>query len=201
MAKSKRSYGEGVTGRDILDNICEQNRMRNPEAYDAACGIPGYLGQALIGAKVTKLDTITGRSKMKPSSFISDVIYAAENLQMDRQNAIIKLSRENGGGIVSTDESLIRFLKACIACSYNPNEDFSFTLSEFAKKVLSSADSLILPIEVPTAGSKVRKIVLQELNDHLKKICDEHSIPYSSVVDEPKRRRKRVGELLEQAAN
>lgn len=201
MAKSKRSYGEGVTGRDILDDICESNRMKNPDAYDSACSIPGYLGQVVIGSKQTKLDTITGKSKMKPSSFISDVIYAAENLQIDRDNAVIRLTGDHSGAVVSTHESLIRFLKACIACSYNPNKDFSFILAEFSKKVLSSVNDLMLPIEISTTGSKVKKIVLQELNDHLKEICDDNGIPYKSVLDVPKSRGKRVQKLLEQAAN
>lgn len=198
---NKKHYGENAVGRDILDDICEKNREKNPEAYDSARSIPGYFGQVSIGTKLTKLNTISSKNKLNPTSFISDIIYAADNLKIDRGDAVIKLSGDAGDITVQTHESLIRFLKACIACSYNPNEHFSQTVAEFAKKVLSTANDLILPIEISTDGSKVSKIVLQELNEHIKEICDKNNIPYKSVVDAPKSKRSKVSKLLEQAAN
>lgn len=201
MAKTKKSYHESATGHDIIDKVCEQNRMRNPEAYDAAFSMPTYWGAVKIGTPVTKINTVTGKKNMKAISFIDQIRYAVDNLQMADGEAFIRLTGATGDIDIPTHVDIVKFVKACIACSYNRNEEYSFIVSEFVKEVMNKANSLYLPIEIPVGKSKLKKLVLDELNDYLKEICDKNNIPYGQVVEQKRIRKSKVRELLDQAAN
>lgn len=183
-------YPKGYEGHDIIDEVVIGNAARNQELYDNACSSPRYFGAVNIGEDQLKLQLLSGKNNITKLSIINDIIYSAENLQLDESDdSSIVMVYGDMGVPHEFHPNIIKFIKSCIACSYNPNADFSLAVSNFVTKFLGSLDNgLTLPIDV-TAENDVQKLVVSELNDYLKKICDETGTSYSDVIDvKPKRK-------------
>lgn len=200
MAKQKNKYPKGYTGRDIIDEIAIANADRNRELYDNACAIPHYFGGVEVGEDQLKLQLMQGKNKLSGLSIIYDIIYSTENLKLDDNDdaAIVEVYGDMGVPH-EFHPTVIKFIKSCIASSFNPNPDFSYTVSAFVTTFLGGLEnSLTLPIEVQTEN-KTQKMILEELNKYFKKICDETNTAYSEAVTVPKRRKKTVDEVLASA--
>lgn len=184
-------FSEGATGRDIIDEVVIKNQSRNQAMFDTCKDMPPYFGQTNIGEKKVSLSPIKRRDKFGKKKLIIDIIEGVNNLALKDSEASVILTGEDGGTYqVKTHPVIIKFIKTCLACSYNINEDFSRVLSDFAKEVIEHCDNLSLPISYYPAN-KTQKVLVNELNDYLKELCDENGITYSEVITSKGSKRSR----------
>lgn len=198
--KQSRKYPNGYEGHDIIDKIVMNNADRNRVLYDNACSIPHYFGGVNIGEDQLKLAVMKDKKNITTVSLINDIIYSTENLQLDASTVGVILDSRTGEGIThKVHPTIIKFIKSCIASSYNPCEDFSIVVSACVKEILDHIQNITLPLELPKKN-KTQKLIAEGLNDYFKKLCDETNTSYSTVIDVPKKGKKSVNQLLEQAS-
>lgn len=182
--------------RPILDDIVTSNKNRNLALYSQALAYPPYFGRVNIGMHKVELAGIKTVKSMEKQSLIHAIINTAEMMKLKEGTGIVRLYKNGVLTDVNVDPYLIRFIKACAVCSYSMNEEYSIAVTDFLKEVLDNIDSLYIPIQIRDT-SKVQKIVCKELNEYLKKICDETGTKYSEVVKAKKS--KSLNELLSDA--
>lgn len=191
-------FQEGTTGHDIIDSVVVRNQGRNMDVFRSAQDYPPYFGPVNIGEHRLKLTHIHGRNKLGKQLLIQDIIEGVRNFKLDAGEAKVSLVKD---GVISESTVvhpiLIKLIKTCVAASYNPNEDYSIVVSEFVTALLNSVGNLNLPLQLPE-NNKTQKIVALELNNYLKDLCNENSIPYHVVI-ESKPTKKKKHPLLEAA--
>lgn len=195
--------------RDIIDTIVVKNKERNLTVFDNAKDLPPYFGSVKCEEKKMKLTPIKGRKKLGKLTLISDIVESVKNFQLDEgEGKIVKVVNEESAPVtIVVNVDLIKLIKVCAAASYSPVEDYSIVLTEFVKELLGTADSLNLPIHLPTSN-KTQKIIGDELNTYLKELCDENHIPYHEEVSvkakvvskRPKSKKSGMDKLLESAS-
>jgi hypothetical protein len=185
-----KSFPEGSTGHDIVDEVVIANQSRNQELFNMAGSYPPYFGAVNIGEHKVKLSTVKGKSKLGQQPLIWDIIDGVKGFKLEPGNATINIVAD--GAVTKTinvHPELVKLIKVCLASSYSANEDFSIVVSEFVKSLIDMAEHINLPIGLPS-NNKMQKIIGAELNEFLKKICDDNGIQYQDVIDIPKKRKK-----------
>lgn len=180
-------FAKGTTGRDIIDSVVEKNSHLNPELYELTRTNPHYFGAVEIGEDPVSLTTIKGKTKMHKSSIICDIINSTENMVLNDGPASVAVIVDGKTHTKPTHPVIIKLIKSCVACSYCPSEDMCTGVSNFVKALMDEANQLVLPLDVYTNGA-IQDIVVKELQDYLKELCDRHGIPYQTR--EPKKESK-----------
>lgn len=193
-----RSFPEGSTGHDIIDEVVVKNQSRNQTVFEQAQDYPPYFGGTNVGEHKTQLKPIRNRNKLGKQRLICDIIEGTRNFKLDPGVARISLVED---GVISKNievsPTIIKLIKTCVACSYNANEDFSIVVTAFIHAVIETAEYPNLPLTLP-CNNKTQKLVAAELNEFIKEIYDEEGIKYYEVV-ETKRSKKKGNPLLEAA--
>lgn len=187
-----KKYPAGATGRDIIDQVVVENQGRNIQAYEDARNMPPYFGAVSIGEDQMTLTTVKNKKEMRPSSILCDIFASAENMQLQDGDGVIKTLTDT----VVVDKvhpAIIKLAKACVVGSYTPCEGLTNVLSDFVRQLLDNARHLCLPLPL-VANTDVEKVIGQELNDYLRKLCDANDIPYGEVIVQKKGRS--IGAML-----
>lgn len=197
MEKIKK-YPAGTKGRDIIDGEVESRRYIMPELYGQVQGNPGFYGQVNIGCDSMHLNTIRNKKELDNHLLIDDIISTAENLKLrDGLTPSVRILTDHVS-VLETSKEVIAFIKACIAGSYTSSSEFSLAVSAFVKELLPTVNQLCLPIQVQTS-SKIEEVVVTELNEYLRKICDESGTKYTEVIVSQNKSPKSVRGMLESA--
>ncbi len=181
----------GTTGRDIIDSVVEANASVNYEIYDKTVNNPGYFRQVNIGCEMLNFQGAQVKKNIERKSLVDDIIISAINLKLDDGPAEVVVNQIP----ITTHKSIVAFIKACVAGSASGCPAFSEAVADFTTELINNVVELNLPITV-NAKSKIGAVVIAELNDGLKLICDANSIPYKTVVEVKK---KSIKETLVEA--
>lgn len=171
-------FGKGAVGRDIIDDTVSKNSYLNHELYSQAKSNPAYFGQVSIGEEQVTLSAIKGRANTQKSFIICDIINGTESMNLNDGPAEIRILSD--GRVISekTHPAIIKYIKSCIVCSYSPSSDFTEIVSAFATTLIEDASNLTIPLNV-FCKNNIQKIILKELNDYLKELCDKNWISYT----------------------
>lgn len=184
-----------VTNRDILDDVVIRNQARNEQIFESVQKIPTYFGSTDNAENKLKLRRTKRHKELVGQPLICDIITGTETLAMQGTEGTV-ITIEGGENIpTSVHPTIIKFVKTCVACSMTQCDDYNKVVAAMADGLLKTIKSINLPIPLP-ADNKTQKIIGEELNDYLKKICEETGTKWYEVISQPKTRRKASGKDL-----
>lgn len=177
-----------IRDRDILDDVVVKNQGRNQQIFQSVQNIPTYFGSTNNSAEKFRLKQTARRKELGKQSLICDIILGTEALNLEGNDGkVVKVE----GSLTSTTDihpKIIKFIKTCVACSMTQCDDYNKVVGFMAKELLEMINHISLPIPLP-ADNKIQKIIGEELNDYLKKICDETETKWSEmIVQSPKKK-------------
>lgn len=197
MEKVKK-YPAGTKGRDIVDFTVSQRKDLNRTVYDIVVSNPGYFGQVDIGFEQMQLTVVKNRNEFSGRSLIEGIISMTENLKFDGNVTPSVRVLTDKVTVLNTHEKIVAFVKACVLSSYTVSESFRNAVTEFVKELMPCVDRLCLPIQVSTANV-AEKVIVDELNDYLKSLCDEIGYKYTDLITTRTVKESNVSSLLHAA--
>lgn len=181
--------------RNILDDVFEENKSRDVNAYWQLKQTPLYAG--LVDRKPYKV-TITDTAKIGKGSLIDRTIRTFNYITLDDEHAGIKYE----SGFVKTHPDIVRFIKACVTTQYCESAIYSDVVGSFVKQILSDLENGGLQLPVTMSYSlPVQEIILRELNEFFTELCDKNDVKYYAVIEsKPKKGKKKTDNPLMEAA-
>lgn len=186
-----------VYGRDNIDPIAESRAHLNSTLYSNAEITLAYLHGVQTVTKKLKFDSAK-KDKNTKYPLIYDIVASVAVMDFRDEESGIKFIDKAGNEIkfVNAHPKIIALIKVCIASSISDNVDYYTVVSAFVNELLSNAENLKTPIDLPKQN-KYQKLLGESLNNYFVELCNENNIKLNSVIDSPKKSSKKAKELFD----
>lgn len=164
--------------RPIIDQVVEENLMKDPRSFETITRSPMYQGTVNKAWSKYKLTSIKGEPRMLSSSMVADI----KNFPIKDEASYITWSDLNI--TVPVHPEMIKFIKVAITMQYSECIAYSTAVATYIKELLYAIQNkeLSIPLNVKS-DDKFDQVVFEELDYILKSVCDKNNITYSTVVD------------------